>query len=90
MFKRNKLLIQLTILIILHLALLNPIVFAEEVDNADIDDENWIDYGTHTLNWGDIIEVGGYYFEATDFSVGNESEIKPGEEVWALLTIYKD
>lgn len=92
MFKRNKLLIQLTILIILHLALLNPIVFAEEVDNADqtIDDENWIDYGTHTLNWGDIIEVGGYYFEATDFSVGSASEIKPGEEVWALLTIYKD
>lgn len=88
-------------LIILHLACINQIVFAEEVDNADsealdnallnqtIDDENWIDYGTHTLNWGDIIEVGGYYFEATDFSVGSASEIKIGEEVWALLTIYE-
>nr|QNO48686.1 hypothetical protein AMAKCJMG_00020 [Methanosarcinales archaeon ANME-2c ERB4] len=41
-----------------------------------------------TLVWGERVAIGGYLFEATDFSVGRASEIRLGESVWALVTVY--
>ena len=43
-----------------------------------------------TLVWGERVAIEGYLFEATDFSVGRASEIRLGESVWALVTVYEN
>ncbi|MEA1905892.1 MAG: PGF-CTERM sorting domain-containing protein [Euryarchaeota archaeon] len=43
-----------------------------------------------TLVWGERVAIEGYVFEVTDFSVGRASEIRLGESVWALVTVYKN
>jgi len=43
-----------------------------------------------TLVWGARVAIEGYVFEATDFSVGRASEIRLGESVWALVTVYEN
>ena len=42
------------------------------------------------LVWGERVTIGGFVFEVTDFSVGRASEIRLGESVWALVTVYKN
>ncbi|HIE31185.1 MAG TPA: hypothetical protein EYP67_02220, partial [Methanosarcinales archaeon] len=43
-----------------------------------------------TLVWGEQVAIGEYTFEATDFSVGSASDIRLGESVWALVTVYEN
>jgi hypothetical protein len=43
-----------------------------------------------TLVWGERVIIEGYVFEVTDFSVGRASEIRLGESVWALVTVYEN
>lgn len=56
-----------------------PFAAPEEVECTDA-----------TLVWHERVAVGDYEFEATDFSVGSASEIRLGESVWALVTIYRN
>lgn len=43
-----------------------------------------------TLVWRERVSIEEYTFEATEFSFGDASEIRIGESVWALVTIYKN
>nr|QNO41894.1 hypothetical protein FJLPHLKL_00003 [Methanosarcinales archaeon ANME-2c ERB4] len=43
-----------------------------------------------TLVWGERVAIEGYVFEVADFSVGRASEIRLGESVWALVTVYEN
>jgi len=67
----------MAILVLLLVAV--PFASSEESECTDI-----------TLVWHERVAVGGYEFEATDFSVGSASEIRLGESVWALVTIRRN
>ncbi|RZN31551.1 MAG: hypothetical protein EF813_12395, partial [Methanosarcinales archaeon] len=61
-----------------------PVAVSEDVVSEDVVCVDVV------LVWGERVVVEGYVFEATDFSVGRASEIRLGESVWALVSVYEN